>query len=203
MLYQILDDGHILAYAIPDAAGRTAPGERIINVVWYRNAGAGADLAELMTGSDGRRRGATVPPGLVRRAVLAEMRATAADKLAPVFAELMTSCPTPMIQAIYDVEVPRMVFGRVCLLGDAAFGLRPHLAAGQAKACADAWALADALGDAGADIDAALNAWERRQLDLGRSALDRTRRMGISSQFDHTMVAGDPEWKFGLWEPGN
>ncbi len=203
MLYQILDDGHILAYAIPDATGRTAPGDRIINVVWYRNAAPGAELDELMTARDGRRRATTVPPGLIRPEFLAEMHATAADTLAPVFSDLMTSCPNPMIQAIYDLEVPRMAFGRVCLLGDAAFGLRPHLAAGQAKACADAWALADALRDAGDDIDAALPAWERRQLALGRSALDRTRRMGISSQFNHTMVPGDPEWKFGLWEPGN
>ena len=50
-------------------------------------------------------------------------------------------CDEPLIQAVYDLESPRMAFGRVCLIGDAASGLRPHVAAGQAKACADAWAL--------------------------------------------------------------
>jgi 2,6-dihydroxypyridine 3-monooxygenase len=203
MLYQILDDGHILAYAIPDAAGRTAPGHRTINVVWYRNCAAGAELDDLMTGSDGRRWSTTVPPGHIREDHVTEMRARAAAALAPTFAELMGACRQPMIQVIADLEVPQMVFGRVCLLGDAAFGLRPHLAAGQAKACADAWALHDALRDADLDVDAALDGWQRSQLTLGRSALDRTRRMGVSSQFEHTMVPGDPTWKFGLWRPGD
>lgn len=203
MLYQILDDGHILAYAIPGDDGRTSLGARTINVVWYRNAAAGDELARVMTGHDGRTRGTTMPPGSIAPDVVAEMRATAHAELAPVFAEVMSTCVEPMIQAIYDLAVPRMVFDRVCLLGDAAFGLRPHLAAGQAKACADAWALHDALRDADIDIPAALAAWERTQLALGRSALDRTRRMGISSQFEHTMKVGDPAWKFGLWEPGN
>ena len=49
-----------------------------------------------------------------------------------------------------------MAFGRVCLLGDAAFALRPHAAAGTAKAAADAWALAEALAASGGDLQAAL-----------------------------------------------
>jgi 2,6-dihydroxypyridine 3-monooxygenase len=203
MLYQILDDGHILAYAIPGADGTTTPGRRTVNVVWYRNYAAGHELDDLMTGPDGRRWATTVPPGHIRGDHLAEMRGRAEAALAPTFAELMLTCDRPMIQVIADVEVPQMVFGRVCLLGDAAFGLRPHLAAGQAKACADAWALHDALLDADLDIDTALARWQRSQLALGRSALERTRRMGVRSQFEHTMVPGDPTWKFGLWRPGD
>ena len=38
-----------------------------------------------------------------------------------------------------------MVFGRVCLIGDAAFTARPHIAVGTAKACEDAWTLTAAL----------------------------------------------------------
>ena len=33
-----------------------------------------------------------------------------------------------------------MAFGRICLIGDAAFAVRPHAAAGTAKAAADGWA---------------------------------------------------------------
>ena len=51
----------------------------------------------------------------------------------------------PFVQLIVDVAVPRMVFGRICLLGDAAFALRPHAAVGTAKAAEDAWQLARAL----------------------------------------------------------
>ncbi len=43
--------------------------------------------------------------------------------------ELGQRTPEPFIQSIFDVVVPRMAFGRVCLLGDAAFVLRPHAAA--------------------------------------------------------------------------
>jgi 2,6-dihydroxypyridine 3-monooxygenase len=53
------------------------------------------------------------------------------------------------------------------------------------------------------DIKQALAQWEPQQLALAHSALARTRAMGIASQFDGTMVPGDPDWKFGLWEPGN
>ena len=42
--------------------------------------------------------------------------------------------------------------GRVALIGDAACAARPHAAAGTAKAAADGWALAAALGEAGGDI---------------------------------------------------
>jgi 2,6-dihydroxypyridine 3-monooxygenase len=102
---------------------------------------------------------------------------------------------------IFDVDVPRMAFGRVCLLGDAAFVARPHAAAGSAKAAADAWALADAL-TIHPDPVAALDAWEPGQLALGRSLLERTRRIGRHSQVDDDWDPSDPELIFGLFEPG-
>jgi 2,6-dihydroxypyridine 3-monooxygenase len=203
MIYQVLDHSHILVYAIPDLDGDTTPGRRIINSVWYRNYPDDGSFADLMTGTDGVRRTATMPPGTIRPEHLAEMRATAERELAPQIREVVLECAEPLVQAIFDLEVPQMAFGRVCILGDAAFGLRPHVAAGQAKACADAWALRDALAGTLGDVDAALARWEPGQLALGRQALARTRDMGARSQFDDTMEPGDPEWKFGLWEPGN
>lgn len=203
MVYQVLDHSHILVYAIPDHGGDTTPGRRIINSVWYRNYPEGDTFERLMTDTDGVRRSATMPPGTIRSEFLEEMLGAARATLAPQLGEIVASCPEPLIQAIFDLEVPRMAFGRVILIGDAAFGLRPHAAAGQAKACADGWALRETLVEAGGDIDAALAAWEPRQLALGRMALDRTRRMGHRSQVEATMVAGDPTWKFGLWEAGN
>lgn len=203
MLYQVLDHGHILVYAIPDADGRTAVGDRIINSVWYRNYPDDGTFEALMTDVDGRRRTATMPPGTIRPEFVDEMRETAAASLAPQIRDIVLSCTEPLIQAIFDLESPQMAFGRVCILGDAAFGLRPHVAAGQAKACADAWALRDALVESEHDIDTALARWEPRQLELGRSAVARTREMGHRSQVAGTMYPGDPSWKFGLWEPGN
>jgi 2,6-dihydroxypyridine 3-monooxygenase len=95
------------------------------------------------------------------------------------------------------------VFGRTCLLGDAAFAVRPHAAAGTAKAAADGWALAQELTAADGDVGAALAAWEHRQLALGRSLLARCRDIGDSSQFSGTFRPGDPRLIFGLYGPGN
>jgi 2,6-dihydroxypyridine 3-monooxygenase len=203
MIYQVLDPGHILVYAIPDHEGRSSPPNREINFVWYRNYPTGGPFEDLMLGRDGARRSGTMPPGTIRDEHLAEMRSTAERVLAPTLLEVVTGCDEPLIQAVFDLESPRMAFGRVCLIGDAAFGLRPHVAAGQAKACADAWALRDALRGSAGDVEAALAVWEPTQLALGHHALARTRAMGAASQFDRTMVPGDPAWKFGLWEPGN
>jgi 2,6-dihydroxypyridine 3-monooxygenase len=203
MIYQVLDPGHILVYAIPDHEGRSTSPHRVINFVWYRNYPTGGPFEDLMRGMDGVPRAGTMPPGTIREEFLVEMRATATASLAPTLLEVVEGCPQPLIQAVFDLESPHMAFDRVCLIGDAAIGLRPHVAAGQAKACADGWALRDAIAAAGGDVPAALAVWEPGQLALGHRALARTREMGQASQFDGTMVPGDPHWKFGLWEPGN
>jgi len=132
---------------------------------------------------------------------LAEMRATAAARLPARIAEVVLATATPFVQAIFDLDVARMAFGRVCLIGDAAFVVRPHAAAGTAKAAADAWALAAAWEEQ-PDVESALSAWEPGQLELGRRLLDRTRRVGRRSQVDGNWTPGDPELIFGLHEPG-
>ncbi|MET0566028.1 MAG: monooxygenase [Acidimicrobiia bacterium] len=203
MIYQVLDHGHVLVYAIPDNQGRTTPPHRVINFVWYRNYPVGGPFEDLMRDRHEMQRTGTMPPGAIREEHLSEMRSVAAGVLAPTLLEVVMGCEEPLIQAVFDLESPHMAFGRVCLIGDAAIGLRPHVAAGQAKACADGWALRDALIASDGDVTSALAAWERGQLALGQRALARTREMGVASQFDGTMVPGDPEWKFGLWEPGN
>lgn len=202
MLYQILAGGHILTYAIPNEDGSVEPGNRLINFVWYRNYPEGASFDAVMTDVNGEGRSATVPPGFVHAAQLDELHAATRD-LAPTIREVVMKSTDPFIQAIFDLESPQLVFDRVLIMGDAAFTARPHVAAGTAKAAADAWALHDALKAADGAIDVALTGWEPQQLELGRTAVARSRRMGQSSQFEGTMVPGDPAWKFGLFEPGN
>jgi 2-polyprenyl-6-methoxyphenol hydroxylase-like FAD-dependent oxidoreductase len=107
--------------------------------------------------------------------------AAAGRELHPRFVELVQATPEPFIQVILDRVVPRMAFGRVCLLGDAAFVLRPHSAAATAKAAADATTLADALAADPGDADAALRAWETRQLEYGRALVDHTVALGKRS----------------------
>jgi 2,6-dihydroxypyridine 3-monooxygenase len=200
--YQVLAGSHILVYPIPGPDGSLTRGDRLINFVWYVNVAEGRELDQLMTGRDGIRRGVTLPPGAATDEAVALMRRAAADLLAPPVAEVVTSVAEPFVQVIYDIEVPRMASGRVCLIGDAAFAVRPHAAAGTAKAAQDGWALAEELTACRGDVPAALAAWERRQLALGRSLLARTREIGDSSQFSGSFRPGDPRLIFGLHEPG-
>jgi 2,6-dihydroxypyridine 3-monooxygenase len=108
----------------------------------------------------------------------------------------------PFVQAVFDIDVPRMMNGRACLVGDAAFAVRPHAAAGTAKAAEDGWVLAEELKRADGEVGVALPRWEERQLDLGASLLARTREIGDSSQSRGDFRAGDPRLVFGLYGPG-
>jgi 2,6-dihydroxypyridine 3-monooxygenase len=200
--YQVIPNSHILLYPIPALDGSVAPGRRLANFVWYRNYAVGEELDDLMTDRDGVRRDITLPPGAARQAHLHEIWAVAAAQLAPQFIEVVHRSQFPFVQVIFDIEVDRMAFGRVCLIGDAAFALRPHAAAGTAKAAADAWTLAEALAATQGDLQAALPRWQRHQLAVGRAVLQRTRRNGNKSQFEGTWRPGDPELVFGLYEPG-
>lgn len=200
--YQVLDHSHVLVYPIPGLDGSLAEGERLTNVVWYVNVSAGPELDALLTDRDGVRRTTTFPPGAVREDAVGAMRRTATAVLAPQIAEVVTGVEQPFVQVIHDIKVPRMAWHRVCLLGDAAFAVRPHAAASTAKAAADGWALAEELQACGGDVPTALARWERRQLDLGRRLLARARRIGDSSQFAGTFLPGDPQLIFGLYEPG-
>jgi 2,6-dihydroxypyridine 3-monooxygenase len=202
IVYQVMPGSHMLLYPIPALDGSVEPGRREANFVWYRNYRAGEELDDLMTGRDGVRRDVGLPPGAASADHVRELRETAAARLAPQLAEVVHRTEQPFVQVIFDIEVDRMAFGRVCLTGDAAFALRPHAAAGTAKAAADAWALAEALAATGGDVEAALPRWERGQLAVGRAVLERTRRNGDKSQFHGTWRPGDPELVFGLYGPG-
>ena len=203
LTYQVLPGSHILVYPIPALDGSLTEGDRLINIVWYVNVAQGTPLDTLMTGRDGVRRPVSLPPGAATEAAVAGMRQAARDHLAEPIAEAVVRTPEPFVQVVTDIEVPRMVFGRICLAGDAAFAVRPHAAAGTAKAAADGWALAEELTAAGGDVPAALAAWEHRQLTLGRDLLARCREIGDSSQFRGTFQPGDPRLIFGLYGPGN
>lgn len=200
--YHVYANSHILVYPIPGRDGSVAPGERLVNIVWYRNYLEGGDLDDLLTDRNGVRREISMPPGTLRDEHVAEARAVAAARLPAPIAEVVAAIEQLFVQVVLDVEVPRMAFGRIALMGDAAWVGRPHAAAGTAKAAEDAWRLVDALGAHGDDPVGALAAWEPGQMALGASLVARTRAIGRRSQFDGTWVPGDPDLVFGLYGPG-
>jgi 2-polyprenyl-6-methoxyphenol hydroxylase-like FAD-dependent oxidoreductase len=109
----------------------------------------------------------SVPAGLVPDKLVAEIHDAAVRELHPRFAELVGATTDPFVQVIVDVAAPRMAFGRACLLGDAAFVVRPHTAAATAKAAADSTALAEALTSGPGEPEAALRRWEANRLEQG------------------------------------
>jgi 2,6-dihydroxypyridine 3-monooxygenase len=203
LTYQVLEHSHVLVYPIPGPGGALTAGDRLVNFVWYVNVAEGEELDALMTGRDGIRRPVSLPPGAATDHAVAAMRRAAAARFAPPIAAVATGVAEPFVQVVYDIAVPRMAFGRACLIGDAAFAVRPHAAAGTAKAAADGWALAEELTAAGGDVPAALACWERQQVALGRALLARCRDIGDSSQFGGTFRPGDQRLIFGLHGPGN
>ncbi len=200
--YFVYPNSHILVYPIPSVSGSVERGQRLLNFVWYRNYAEGEVLTDLLTDRSGTMRALSVPPGAMAEHHVAEMRAAAADRLPPQFASLVAATAEPFVQTIYDITIERMAFDRVCLIGDAGFAVRPHAAAGSAKAADDSWRLADAL-DSNPSVPEALAAWEPPQLELGRNLTERTRRIGHHSQVTNDWRPGDPENIFGLHHPGD
>lgn len=196
--YRVMPNSHFLGYPIP--GGKEA--RNVFNWLWYRNVRR-EDLADLLLDRHGVSREVTVPAGELRQDVLHQLNTDAERMLPPQLYDMVRSCPHPFLQVMADVEVPRMAFGRICIIGDAAFALRPHVASGTAKAAEDAWQLADALDHATADeAPWRLLSWEQKQLALGRSLLARARYIGRQMQFDNTWESGRP-LPFGLHQIGD
>lgn len=192
---------HILAYPIPGARGNSR--ERVLNYVWYRNLEAGPLLDDVLTDVGGIRRYLSVAPGRLQNRHVEDLKREAGSALPDHLARMVVVTGEPFIQTVVDVEVPRMAFDRVCLIGDAAFAARPHAAAGTAKAAADAWSLSDSLLSAAGDIPAALRAWEPGALERGQRLTERARRLGTMAQVEGNFHGNDPYIVFGLDRPGD
>jgi len=104
----------------------------------------------------GRFHGNSIPPSLIRPEVIAELKRSADSLLAPAISRIVAQVERPLLQAIFDLESPRMIFGRVALLGDAAFVARPHAVAGVTKAALHARCLVDSLNRSDVRLKGAL-----------------------------------------------
>src|SRR6266446_7463014 len=173
----------MLGYPVAGPNNDLRRGRRRYNLVWYRPADD-IELQRLLTDEAGTLHTVSIPPPLISRAVIAHMREAAEAVLAPQFRDLIRLIDRPILQAIYDIESPRMAFGRVALIGDAAFVARPHVGAGVVKAAQDALALARALSRP-ASIEEALRDMESTQLPFGRRIVARARELGACLQPHH------------------
>jgi 2-polyprenyl-6-methoxyphenol hydroxylase-like FAD-dependent oxidoreductase len=75
-----------------------------------------------------------------------------------------------------------MAFGRICLLGDAAFVVRPHTTSGTYKASRAAIDLAECLYEFKGEVMSALKAWEPEQMRLGYELERQGQALGLERQ---------------------
>ena len=173
-----------LSYPVAGPDNDLRPGHRRLNVIWYRPAEESTELQRLLTDESGVTHALSIPPPLIRKEAIAAMRAAAERLVAPQFSAIARLMEEPVLQPIYDLESPRMAFGRVAILGDAAFVARPHVGAGVSKACDDALALADPLANGA--VEPALRAFEAKRLTPGRRIIERARHLGAYLQASQT-----------------
>ena len=171
-----LPEGELfLAYPVPGRNNETEVGRRAYNIVWYRAADPDKALIDLCTDASGKYHGLAIPPPLIRSDVIAVIKATARALVAPQLAEIFARAQ-PFFQPIFDLESPRTVFGRVALVGDAAFVARPHVGAGVTKAALEVASLAEAVR--GEDVPGGLLRFARKQQPFGRGLVAAGRREG-------------------------
>jgi len=173
---------HILCYLIPGSNGELSEDKRRLNWVWYVNVPLGDKLQSLLTDRHGIHREFSVPQGAVKN--VQQQKDLAQSSLPSVFSDLIVSTNDPFVRTIFDLSVPRMTFGRVCLVGDAAFVPRPHTASGASKAVTIAIALANSIATYNGNVVEALKKWEPSQLEVGNHLKQLGIVLGNRAQFN-------------------
>jgi 2-polyprenyl-6-methoxyphenol hydroxylase-like FAD-dependent oxidoreductase len=177
MTYCLPPGEQFLGYPVAGPDDDMRPGHRRYNVIWYRPADEAMELQWLLTDESGVKHTISIPPPLIQRAAIAAMRDAAERLIAPQLRDIVRLIEEPILQPIYDLISPRMAFGRIAIIGDAACVARPHVAAGVAKAADDAAALAAALAES-ADIEKALMRFEQERLAVNTKIIQRARLLG-------------------------
>jgi 2-polyprenyl-6-methoxyphenol hydroxylase-like FAD-dependent oxidoreductase len=183
----------VIGYPISGFNDDLRPGRRRYNFIWYR-VGDTQTLKEMCVDDNGNQHEHSVPPPLIRKDLIARMRADAEAIMPPAFVDCLRNIERPFFTPIYDFAAPRIVFGRVALVGDAGSSSRPHMGFGVAKAAGDAQALAQAL-TVQDDIDAALAAYNVERQPIGERIMLHGRKLGTHLGVDLKTDEDRRMWK--------
>ena len=165
----------VIGYPIAGLNNDLRLGHRRYNFIWYR-VGDEQELRRMCVDERGHQHDYSVPPPLIRKDLIAQMRRQAQEIMPPQFLDCLANMQ-PFFTPIYDFSAPQLVFGRVALVGDAASSARPHMGFGMAKAGGDAQALAAALASHDG-IDAGLAAYNRSRQPIGETIVLHGRKLG-------------------------
>src|SRR5919108_1510634 len=165
----------VIGYPIAGLNNDLRLGHRRYNFIWYR-VGNAQELRRMCVDERGHQHDYSVPPPLIRKDLIAQMRRQAQEIMPPQFLDCLANMQ-PFFTPIYDFSTPQLVFGRVALVGDAASSARPHMGFGMAKAGGDTQALGEALASHD-DIDVALAAYNRTRQPIGETIVLHGRKLG-------------------------
>jgi 2-polyprenyl-6-methoxyphenol hydroxylase-like FAD-dependent oxidoreductase len=185
--WALSDAGYCLLYLAPSRAEEVAVGKRQVNWVLYENV-PDAALPGALTDAYGIVHPTSLPPGAASPAQVAYIHDRARQQFPDYVADAVCATPSPFIQAVFDLSIPRYRRGRLCLIGDASTLCRPHAASGAVKALANAMSLGDALSAPGS-LDDALDAWDVAQSTEGRRLVSLGQVMG------RAFVQNAPAWR--------
>jgi 2-polyprenyl-6-methoxyphenol hydroxylase-like FAD-dependent oxidoreductase len=190
--FSLPDGEQMLGYPVAGSGNDTRIGKRRYNFVWYRPASEDKELVKLLTDDDGHYYPTGIPPLKVSWRNIAHMRQVAREILAPQFAEILEKTAAPFLQAIYDVRSEQIVFGRIALMGDAAFVGRPHVGMGVTKAGDEAMVITKYISQLGATPQA-LQAYSDERLKLGQQVVARAQYLGRYMQAQGSKGKRDEE----------
>lgn len=173
----LADQLQALGYPISGMDDELRTGHRRYNFAWYRVADA-PTLKQMCVDDHGREYEFGVPPPLLRKDLVVQMRAEAESLLPPQYLDCLQHIDQPFFTPVYDFCSPSLAFGRVALVGDAASTPRPHIGFGVSKAGAEAQALAEALSNHD-DIDRALAAYNATRQPLSERIVAHGRKLGM------------------------
>uniref|UniRef100_UPI000E648CE4 FAD binding domain-containing protein n=2 Tax=Facilibium subflavum TaxID=2219058 RepID=UPI000E648CE4 len=146
--YFCYDHGHVVTYYIPSISGG-------IELNWVAYQKLDNSLKQkLLTDKNNQYCLTGIPTNRLTKWHYTMLDALA-DDMPNIFAQAMRSTPSPFIQNIFDVKVPALKKGRICLSGDAAFISRPHTASGATKALQSALILSQQLINHNNDLEKA------------------------------------------------
>lgn len=178
--FHVCQRGHLLIYLIPS---KDSTKDYRINWLFYE---ATDSTHELFKGDK-----VTASQNVIKGTMSADYRyylQHAAHKFFAAFPrEIILQTKEPFIQAIYEMLIPSYAVDNMCLLGDAGILLRPHTAVGATKAIQDALALGEAL-KTNTDIKSAINNWNKKQYDFGRTQFKLGQALG------KLFVTDVPDW---------
>lgn len=175
--FSLAEDRQFVHFAVTGPDDGVAEGRRRFSFLWYVPFDEETELPELLTDSDGVRHANAISPLKIHPRHVEKLRREARELLPADFAATVCKTERPFVQPIYDLASEQVGFGRVALVGDAAFIARPHVGAGVAKAGGDALCLSRLLRES-PDVAAALKAYDRERGRFGRAIVAESRRLG-------------------------